>query len=217
MLIPFFSSDVTILRNGIGERVAYLVHSAIAIATLLALACHINWKMTLLSISVLFPSMIGAGRLSFYFERREMEVEDQACDKAEAFAEKVLTNIKVVKLFNAEDYEFEKYSLILRDVKKLWKYICYSGICIFLLWAVYYFASALTLYFGRRNTYEYLVDYKSCPKPITELPSELHGAGAIFVVSALHFLSATCWGFNLFCFYRFFCRLYSLHFTGPRL
>lgn len=198
MVLPLvfdFPSDATLLRHGIGERLPYLIYTIVVVPLLFCLAFAVNWVIAFVTAALLVPTMIGAGFLMHYFQKREDEAEDEVCGKAEVFAEQALSNVKAVKLFGAEHYESQRFEAVLHNISKLWKYILFSSICLGVMWWIYFFSGGSMLYLSRgvlakesTDSSNCLIKYDSIPVPFPyQADPFVQRAGAVFVVISMKY------------------------------
>lgn len=107
-LISRLSSDVTLVRAALTNNVAQVLGQAVTFIGSLVLMLVLNWRLTLF-ILALAPLVVIIGALfGFRLSRLSAEVQDQLASST-ALAEEALSNVRIVKAFNREVYEVERY------------------------------------------------------------------------------------------------------------
>jgi subfamily B ATP-binding cassette protein MsbA len=107
-LVSRLSSDVTLVRTALTNNVATVLSQAVTFAGSLVLMLVLNWRLTLF-ILVLAPLVAVSG--AFFgarLRRLSTEVQDKLADST-ALAEEALGGVRVVKAFNREPYEVQRY------------------------------------------------------------------------------------------------------------
>ncbi len=110
-LISRLASDVTLVRSALTNNVATLLSQSVLFLGSLVLMLILNWRLTLFIL--LLAPLVAASAALFGGRLRRMStvVQDQLADTA-ALAEEAIGNVRVVKAFNRENYEIQRYSAL---------------------------------------------------------------------------------------------------------
>ena len=116
-LISRLASDVTLVRAALTNNVATVLSQSLTFIGSLVLMLVLNWRLTLF-ILFLAP-MVAASAAIFGSRLRRLstEIQDQLADSS-ALAEEALNGVRVVKAFEREPYEVQRYS---RQVEKTFR------------------------------------------------------------------------------------------------
>jgi subfamily B ATP-binding cassette protein MsbA len=107
-ILSRLASDVTLVRSAMTNNLASLLSQFLIFAGSLALMLALNWRLTMLILSItpliaLFAVIFG-GRL----RRMSTEVQDRLAS-SNALAQETLNAMRVVKAFAREQYEADRY------------------------------------------------------------------------------------------------------------
>lgn len=106
-LISTVTSDIGAIQDLISTVLLGLVVNALTLAGMVAVMLYLNWRFTLIALSVAPPLF-----LVVYTFTRRIKQASRAVRKKEgeivSILEEVLTSIRVVKAFTREDYEEER-------------------------------------------------------------------------------------------------------------
>jgi subfamily B ATP-binding cassette protein MsbA len=107
-ILSRMSSDVTLVRAAMTNNLASLLSQFLIFIGSLALMLALNWRLTLLILSIapliaLFAVLFG-GRL----RRMSTEVQDRLAS-SNALAQETLNAVRIVKAFTREQYEADRY------------------------------------------------------------------------------------------------------------
>ncbi|KAJ1917098.1 hypothetical protein H4219_003401 [Mycoemilia scoparia] len=103
------SGDIGLLKEGIGERVGFVLQLAATFISGIGIAFTNAWKVSLVICAVL-PLVIGsAAVMSILLSRWAAKGQDQYAG-AGAIATEVLSNIKTVMSFNSQERELQRYN-----------------------------------------------------------------------------------------------------------
>jgi subfamily B ATP-binding cassette protein MsbA len=107
-LVSRLSSDVTVVRTALTNNVATVLSQTVTFIGSLVLMLFLNWQLTLF-ILILAPLLIASAALfGLRLRRLSTVVQDQLAEST-AIAEESLSNVRVVKAFNRESYEAQRY------------------------------------------------------------------------------------------------------------
>jgi ABC-type multidrug transport system fused ATPase/permease subunit len=103
---------------------------------------------------------------------------EETYQQAGAIAEQALSNIKTVKLYDAEAKEVKRYWAQLSSVSKTWRLTVLAALCSGMLWIVVFSGFASTLYVGAKVSADRLRD--NCSSPT--FGREMRGFAKVYVV-----------------------------------
>ncbi len=107
-------SDVETLSDVFSEGLAAMVGDILQILFIMAFMFYIDWRLTLVSLSVIPPLLF-----STYVFKEKVKVSFQevrnAVAKLNSFVQEHLTGMNVVQIFNNEEREFRKFEKINRE------------------------------------------------------------------------------------------------------
>ena len=107
-LVSRLSSDVTLVRTALTNNVASVLSQSLTFIGSLILMLVLNWRLSLF-ILVLAPLVvISASIFGSRLRKLSTEVQDRLADST-AQAQEALNAVRVVKAFNRENYETERY------------------------------------------------------------------------------------------------------------
>jgi subfamily B ATP-binding cassette protein MsbA len=107
-LVSRLSSDVTLVRSALTNNVATVLSQSLTFIGSLVLMLVLNWRLTLF-ILVLAPLVAISGAVfGARLRKLSTEVQDHLANTT-ALAEEALGGVRVVKAFNREPYEVERY------------------------------------------------------------------------------------------------------------
>lgn len=113
-LVSRLSSDVTVLRTALTNNVATVLSQTVTFIGSLVLMLILNWQLTLF-ILVLAPLLIASAAIFGIRLRRLSTVVQDQLAVSTAIAEESLSNVRVVKAFNRETYESQRYDEQIRS------------------------------------------------------------------------------------------------------
>lgn len=107
-LVSRLASDVTLVRSALTNNVATVLSQAVTFTGSLVLMLVLNWRLTLF-ILVLAP-LVAASAAIFGQRMRRLStaIQDQLADSS-GLAEEALNGVRVVKAFEREAYEVNRY------------------------------------------------------------------------------------------------------------
>jgi subfamily B ATP-binding cassette protein MsbA len=107
-LITRVTSDIEVIQDFIGSALLGMLFSAMTLVGMIAVMFSLNWRFTLLALSVM-PVLF----LVVYRYTRRIKKASRAVRKKEgdllSVVQEVLTSIRVVKAFAREDYEQKRF------------------------------------------------------------------------------------------------------------
>jgi subfamily B ATP-binding cassette protein MsbA len=107
-LISRLSSDATMVRNALTNNLASALSQSLTFIGSLVLMLVLNWRLTLF-ILMLAPLVALSARIfGSRLRRLSTKVQDRLAE-SNALAEEALSAVRVVKAFNREPYESERY------------------------------------------------------------------------------------------------------------
>jgi len=107
-LLSRLASDVTLLRAALTSNLATVLGQSISFLGSLVLMLALNWRLSLF-ILVLAPVIsISAALFGRRLRKLSTQVQDQLAE-SNAAAEEALSGVRVVKAFNREPYEVNRY------------------------------------------------------------------------------------------------------------
>lgn len=102
------SSDITIIKNGLGVNIALFIRTLVLLFLMLVLLFVLSWKLTLIMVASLIPVILA---INVYSAREKKYVKQAQEKKADAsvIAEECFSNSRTVKAFAMEEKEQSKY------------------------------------------------------------------------------------------------------------
>uniref|UniRef100_A0A914YVY4 ABC-type xenobiotic transporter n=1 Tax=Panagrolaimus superbus TaxID=310955 RepID=A0A914YVY4_9BILA len=112
------SSGIDRIKDGMSDKVGVICHACTSLISGTCLAFYMNWKMALIMWAVA-PCIT----LSLFFSANAMKkairVEMNAYSFAGAIAAEVISGIRTVMSFNAQQFEINRYQQCLKKARKL--------------------------------------------------------------------------------------------------
>jgi len=118
-LMNRLSSDTTKLQSAATESVSMLLRSVASAILSLALLFATSWFLALVTLAVV-PLMIGVAVVSATAIKKLSERYQAALAAAATVAQEVLSNIRVVRSFAADEFELERYARAVGDPLAPW-------------------------------------------------------------------------------------------------
>ena len=147
-LVQRCTSDVETVRAFVTNQLMEIVRVAVMFSVAAVLMFAINWKMALISMSVL-PILTVSSFLYFRFVRKFFGETDEAEGALSTAIQENLTGIRVVRAFGQQRNEYDKFTTLNRDFsKKNIRLINLLGYYWGISDAVGYLQIALSLVFG---------------------------------------------------------------------
>uniref|UniRef100_A0AC35FRE4 ABC transmembrane type-1 domain-containing protein n=1 Tax=Panagrolaimus sp. PS1159 TaxID=55785 RepID=A0AC35FRE4_9BILA len=112
------SSGIDRIKDGMSDKIGVLCHAATSIISGTALALYLNWKMTAVMWCVA-PFLTLSLFYSANAMKKAIKVEMEAYSFAGSIATEVISGIKTVMSFNAQNFEIDRYESYLNKAKKL--------------------------------------------------------------------------------------------------
>ena len=107
-LVSRLSSDVTLVRTALTNNVASVLSQSLTFIGSLILMLVLNWRLSLFILILAPLVVISASIFGSRLRKLSTEVQDRLADST-AQAEEALSAVRVVKAFNREEYETERY------------------------------------------------------------------------------------------------------------
>ncbi|XP_010365033.2 ATP-binding cassette sub-family B member 5 [Rhinopithecus roxellana] len=110
------TDDIDKISDGIGDKIALLFQNMSTFAIGLAVGLVKGWKLTLVTLStspLIMASAAACSRMVISLTSKELS----AYSKAGAVAEEVLSSIRTVVAFGAQEKELQRYTQNLKDAK----------------------------------------------------------------------------------------------------
>jgi subfamily B ATP-binding cassette protein MsbA len=111
-LISRLSSDVTLVRTALTNNVATVLSQVVTFIGSLVLMLMLNWRLTLFILALAPLVAISGALFGARLRRLSTVVQDQLADST-ALAEEALGGVRVVKAFNRESYEVQRYGVLI--------------------------------------------------------------------------------------------------------
>uniref|UniRef100_A0AC34Q215 Uncharacterized protein n=1 Tax=Panagrolaimus sp. JU765 TaxID=591449 RepID=A0AC34Q215_9BILA len=142
------SSGIDRIKDGMSDKIGVIIHAVISLISGCIIGFCLSWKMTLIMM-LMAPCVI----LSLYFNaralRRAIRIEMTAYGIAGAIATEVLSGIRTVLSFNAQNFEIERYKNCLKKARRLGiKKATVTGICTGIFLFFMNLAMGVGFYFG---------------------------------------------------------------------
>ena len=136
------------IHEGIGEKVANGIQFLATFIFGFTLGFARGWELTLFVLGC-SPFLMGAGAFMMKVLSDLSTAGQKAYAIAGAIATEVLSGIKTVASFSAEPREVERYSINLRDARKIGdKRGFFTGLGMGLTFMIFFFTYGAALYFG---------------------------------------------------------------------
>lgn len=110
-------SDIETLSNVFTEGIAAMIADLLQIIFILALMFYIDWKLTLISLSML-PFLFFS---TYIFKEKIKKAFDEvraAVSNLNSFVQEHITGMSVVQIFNSEETELQKFNEINREHRR---------------------------------------------------------------------------------------------------
>ncbi|RFB28705.1 ABC transporter ATP-binding protein [Brevibacillus sp. VP] len=109
------TNDATLLQNFLQQHFYQIFYMPVIFVGALCLLVSTNWKLVVLSISILPVAILIMGVLSKPLRKYTEELQ-QHLGKANSIAQDTVSGIHMVKAFNLADVLFEKYSSTMANI-----------------------------------------------------------------------------------------------------
>lgn len=109
-------SDIETLSNVFSEGLASIVSDLLQLFVILGIMFFINWKLTLISLSVL-PLLLISTYIFKEKIKQSFNLVRTAVARLNAFVQEHITGMSVVQIFNSEQREYEKFKAINEEHK----------------------------------------------------------------------------------------------------
>ena len=116
-LISRISNDVLLVRGAIGEGLSKFIKAAFNFVFFLGLALLASWQMAIASLIVLPPAVILIGLLSRKL-RASSTISQRKMGEVTSVLQETVSGIRVVKAFNMERFELNRFKKITQDYFK---------------------------------------------------------------------------------------------------
>jgi subfamily B ATP-binding cassette protein MsbA len=111
------ASDVTVVRTALVNNVATLLSSILTVVGSAVLIVAINWRLTAIVLVMLPLATIIARLYSRWLRPLSTQVQDKSAE-SNAVAEEAIAGVRVVKSFEREPYEVQRFNDATEDVYK---------------------------------------------------------------------------------------------------
>ena len=102
------SSDITIIKNGLGVNIALFIRTLVLLFLMLILLFVLSWQLTLIMVASLVPVILAINIYSAKEKKYVKQAQDRKAD-ASVIAEECFSNSRTVKAFAMEEKEQAKY------------------------------------------------------------------------------------------------------------
>ena len=107
-LVSRLSSDVTLVRSALTNNVASVLSQSLTFIGSLVLMLVLNWRLSLFILALVVVVVVSAALFGRRMRKLSTTVQDELATST-AQAEEALGAVRVVKAFNREVYESERY------------------------------------------------------------------------------------------------------------
>ncbi len=150
-IISRMSNDISVIQKALVSIPVAVLRQSITLVGGLAIVFYLNWKLTGLILIVLPPLMLFARFFGKRLRTLAGQVQDQLA-RAMVVLEEVISSIKVVKSYNREAYEKQRFEECIEtafdaEVKKVKVSAFFGPFVLFLTFLV----SALLVWYGGRQ------------------------------------------------------------------
>lgn len=150
-IISRMSNDISVIQKALVSIPVAVLRQSITLVGGLAIVFYLNWKLTGLILIVLPPLMLFARIFGKRLRTLAGQVQDQLA-RAMVVLEEVISSIKVVKSYNREAYEKQRFEECIEtafdaEVKKVKVSAFFGPFVLFLTFLV----SALLVWYGGRQ------------------------------------------------------------------
>ncbi len=150
-IISRMSNDISVIQKALVSIPVAVLRQSITLVGGLAIVFYLNWKLTGLILIVLPPLMLFARIFGKRLRTLAGQVQDQLA-RAMVVLEEVISSIKVVKSYNREAYEKQRFEECIEtafdaEVKKVKVSAFFGPFVLFLTFLV----SALLVWYGGRE------------------------------------------------------------------
>jgi subfamily B ATP-binding cassette protein MsbA len=116
-LMSRITNDVLLVRGAIGDGFSKFIKATFNFVFFLALALLASWKMALISMIVMPPAVILISLLSRKL-RKTSTISQEKMAGVMSILQETISGIRVVKAFNMEKFELNKFKIISQDYFK---------------------------------------------------------------------------------------------------
>ena len=136
------------VQEAMSERLGSSIFLFANFIILVGQSFYFGWKLSLV-LAMAIPVLGGVTYFQTKVFHRMTEMELEAYAEAGSVAEEVLTNIRTVAAFNAQEHEQSRYEAGLWKVQRFtWIKGCLSGLGTGLSWLISYLNYALAFWYG---------------------------------------------------------------------
>ena len=107
-LVSRLASDVTLIRTVLTNNVATVLSQSLTFTGSLVLMLVLNWRLTLFILIIAPIIIMSAAFFGMRLRRLSTVVQDELAEST-ALAEQALSSVRVVKAFNREAFENQRY------------------------------------------------------------------------------------------------------------
>ncbi len=107
-------NDVETINNVFSEGIISIVADMLTVFVVLAIMFYTSWKLTLASMVIVPPLIIGSRMFKNSVAKSFQIVRNQVA-KMNAFLQEHITGMRIVQIFNAEKKELAKFNVINRE------------------------------------------------------------------------------------------------------
>lgn len=108
-LISRLVSDILIIRNGLSENICMFIRNSIQLVISLILIFYLNYSLALYMILFILPSVYIIFKIALKMKTLTKDYNQAAAEGVGVITEN-FNNIKIIKAYNAESYEINKYA-----------------------------------------------------------------------------------------------------------
>ncbi|KAG5513481.1 hypothetical protein PMAC_000912 [Pneumocystis sp. 'macacae'] len=113
--------NIEIFHYTLSNTLGKIISSTITFSVSLFLAFWYSWKLTFV-ILISLPIIVLIAGITSYFIRPYISREKEAISQAATLVDQAIVNIPIVKVFNGQDYEFQKFD---KCILKSSHIVCY--------------------------------------------------------------------------------------------
>lgn len=118
VLVSKLAADVTVIQNGVSEKVAQSLGNVAQVVGGIILAFVSSWKMTLVMLAT-SPILVAIGLVQTRVFSSSVKRTQKAYGKASNVASEAVSGVRTVYSFVAEEFMHNKFARLLRHVYKI--------------------------------------------------------------------------------------------------
>jgi ABC-type multidrug transport system fused ATPase/permease subunit len=147
-------AQTKLIETGMGEKVGHAIVSSTMCVTAISMGFLTSWKLSGVLCGLL-PLLAGAGYWITKGRMQEENTNRKSYEKAGGIAEETIYNIKTVASFCNLEYEKKRYDeKLLESMLAGIKDGCKTGLGLFFLFFIIYFAYTVSIWYGSHLIYD---------------------------------------------------------------